>query len=71
MLLYKKTVAHDFRYDPRPSYIQLTHCSGKIRTGSDKHINKKRKRKKVPPPYAPHSLANKEMKAESVKLKLD
>jgi len=29
-----------------------TYCPCKIRTGSEKHINKKRKRKKVPPYYA-------------------
>ena len=47
-------------------HTAYTHSSGKIRAGSDKHINKKRKRKKVPPSYAPHSLANQEMKAETV-----
>jgi len=47
-------------------HTAYTHCSGKIRTGSDKHINKKRKRKKMPPSYASHGLDNKEMKSETV-----
>jgi hypothetical protein len=47
-------------------HTAYTKCSGKIRTGSDKYVNKKRKRKKVPPFYAPHSLANKEMRDETV-----